>query len=183
MEKLYKYLEFLNEKKTDDKTKKEIEKDAKKVATEMFDKTGKIEFGYKNGLPSTITFDVTESDYDLSYNSILSMEYSENVLKKRAYKVELKYKSKSENKGKYSMTFGVKLTATNNVDSTPKDDYYLVWEFEEKPKSVVSMMKGCKWDDPVIRIKKSIWDKLELKDEIKRAISKAEGIKKRNEKI
>ena len=190
---LYKFSEFLNEKKEEkskDSIKKEIEKDAKKVATEMFDKTRNVQFDYKGDVPKSITFEVTETDYNLDYNDILSMEYSENVLKKRAYKVELKFASKktekvSKSSNKYIMKFNIKLTKSDKVKFDVESDYYLVWEFDEKPTEVIKAIKKnekCIWDPPLLKITKSSWDKIAT-TEVSRLIDKAEGIKRRNEKI
>lgn len=193
MKKLYKFSEFLNEKsetgKSKEQIKKEIEKDARKIASEMFDKTKNLQFEYKDGLPSAVIFEVTEKDYRLDYNEILAMDYSENVLKKRAYKVELKFKNKKEEKvsdtvSKYIMKFSIKLTKTDKVKFDVASDYYLVWEFDGKPteviKSIKSQKQTCVWEDPKLKILKSTWDKL-ASAEVRELIKKAEGIKKRNE--
>ena len=89
----------------EDSIAKEIEKDAKKTASEMFDKVRNPKFEYKDGTTTYLVFEITEKDFGISYGT-LSMEYSDNVLKKRAYKVELKFKKKyeekkSENSSKY----------------------------------------------------------------------------------
>ena len=121
MKKLHKFAQFLNEKV--EKPTNEIEKDAKKVASEMFDKVGNPSFEYSDGIPTNITFQITEKDYAIDYGEILSMEYSENVLKKRAYKVELKFQKKYEEKKsekiKYLIKFKLKLT--KNTPKVKKD--------------------------------------------------------------
>lgn len=196
MKKLYRFDQFVNEKqepkeKSKDAIKKEIEKDAKKVASEMFDKTRNVEFEYKDGLPSAIQFEITEVDYKLDYDQVLSMDYSENVLKKRAYKVDLKFAKKREEKvsdkvTKYIMKFNIRLTPTEKVAFDVESDYYLVWGFEDKPTDIIDSIKkqkqSCKWEDSSLKILKSSWDKLATA-EIRRKIEKAGGIKKRNEKV
>lgn len=117
MKKLYKFSQFLNESKDSDVVKSEVEKDAKKIASEMFDKTRNLQFEYKDGMPKVVTFEVTDKDYKVDYDEVLDMEYSENVLKKRTYKVELKFKKKdiekiSDIKSKYVMKFDIKLSKT-----------------------------------------------------------------------
>ena len=124
MKRIYNFNSFLNEKKETKKTKeqikKEVERDVKKVATEMFDKTKNIQFEYKDDLPKTITFEVSKKDFNLNYENEPAMfiEYSQNVLSKREYKVGLVFSKKEEQKEsdkvtKYIITFNVKLTATN----------------------------------------------------------------------
>lgn len=201
MKKLYKFTDFVNEKKDiqnteksdkpNEKVVKEIERDAKKIATEMFDKTRNLIFEYIDGLPSAMIFYITDKDYNLDYKEILSIDYSENVLKKRSYKVELKYQKKNEEKIsekviKYSIKFKIKLTSVSDVKFDVGPDYYLVWEFEEEPKEIIKSIKQQKqaseWNGDTLMILKSSWDKLAVVD-IKRMIKKAEGIKKRNVKV
>jgi len=192
MKKLYKFSQFLNEKNElegGDKAKKEIERDVKKLASEMFDKTRNLHFDYKDGLPSAVIFEVTEKDYKLDYDEVLAMEYSENVLKKRSYKVELKFKKKNEEKvsdtvSKYIMKFSIKLTKSDNVKFDVKSDFDLVWDFEEKPTEVISFVKKnretCRWEDPLLKIAKSSWDTMPAV-ELRRLIKKNGGIKKKSE--
>jgi hypothetical protein len=189
MEKLHKFTQFLNEKKEVEKTgKKEIEKDAKKIISQIFDKTRNVQFEYTDGLPSYILFDVTEKDYSLEYDQALSMEYSEAVLKKRTFKVELKFQKKKEEKksvksSKYLMKFKIKLTKSANVKFEVEKDSYLVWEFENKPTAVISYIRKkqkCDWDAPFLKITKSSFSKLHSA-EIRTMIKKAGGIKKKNE--
>jgi len=192
MKKLYKFTQFLNEKKEPEganKAKNEIERDAKKIASEMFDKTRNLHFEYKDGLPSAVIFEVSDKDYKLDYNEVLAMDYSENVLKKRAYKVGLKFSKKNEEKvsdtvSKYIMKFNIKLTKSDKVKFDVESDYYLVWEFDEKPteviKSIKSQKQTCVWEEPKLKILKSTWEKL-ASAEVRELIKKAEGIKKRNE--
>jgi len=192
MKKLYKFSQFLNENKepeNGDKAKREIEKDARKLTSEMFDKTRNFQFDYKNGLPSAVIFEVTEKDYKLDYDQVLAMEYSENVLKKREYKVELKFKNKhtekvSDTVYKYIMKFSIKLTKSDKVKFDVKSDFDLVWDFEEKPTEVISFVKKnretCRWEDPLLKIAKSSWDTMPAV-ELRRLIKKHGGIKKRND--
>lgn len=202
MNRIYDFYSFLNEKKKFEKPKEqvieEIEKDAKKVATEMFDKTRNIQFEYdKNGLPSKISFGITEVDYNLKYENgpPMFIEYSENVLKKRTYKVELTFAKKKKDKIsdkniKYTITFNIKLTPTEKV-KPKKDDYYIVWEFDKKPKKLYEYLNSelkirhstnVKWQDNKLKIKKSFWDKLD-KDYAKKLIEEDDGIKLGNEEI
>jgi len=189
MEKLYKFSQFLNENEGGDKAKKEIEKDAKKLTSEMFDKARNLHFEYKDGLPNAVIFEVIEKDYRLDYDQVLVMDYSENVLKKRTYKVELKFKKKNEKKvsdkvSKFIMKFDVKLTKTTDVKFDVKSDYYLVWDFEKKPTKIISFIKKnretCVWEDPYLKITKSSWSTMPTV-ELKSLIKKFGGIKKKNE--
>jgi len=177
MEKLYKFEQFLNE-KMEDSTAKEIEKDAKKTASEMFDKVGNPKFEYKDGKPTYIVFEITEKDYGISYGETLSMEYSDNVLKKRAYKVELKFKKKyeekkSEKSSKYFIRFKIKLTKN--------EDTKLNWEFSERPTEVINSIKAqkqkCTWKYPTLSIYKSSWNRLATA-KVNSLIKKAGGVKK-----
>jgi len=189
MKNVYSFSQFLNEKKDVKKdVKKEIEKDAKKIATEMFDRTGNLHFEYsKDGMPKSIIFNVTKKDFDLDYDQLLSIDYSENVLKKREYKVELKFNNKNVekngNKEKLVMKFDIKLTKSSDVKFND-DDYYLVWEFDEKPIKVIKSIKSQNqkyiWDNPELKILKSVWDNLAT-SEVLELIDDAEGIKKRNQ--
>lgn len=182
MEKLYKFEQFLNE-KMEDSIAKEIEKDAKKTASEMFDKVRNPKFEYKDGTPTYLVFEITEKDFGISYDTdTLSMEYSENVLKKRAYKVELKFKKKyeekkSENSSKYFIRFKIKLTKT--VDSGGGET--LSWEFSKRPTEVINSIKAqkqkCTWKYPTLSVYKSSWDKLATA-KVKSLIKKAGGVKK-----
>ncbi len=188
MKKLYNFSQFLNEgNESVDKAKKEIEKDAKKLASEMFDKTRNLQFDYKDGLPNAIAFEVTEKDYKLDYDQTLAMEYSENVLKKRSYKVELNFKKKNVEKfsgkvSKYKIKFGIKLTKSDKVKFDIKSDYDLVWDFDEKPTNVINFVKknkeNCSWEDPLLKISKSSWDTMPTV-ELRRLIKKLGGIKKK----
>lgn len=200
---VHKFSDFLNEKKETKKSKeqiiKEVEKDAKKVATEMFDKTKNVKFEYnKDKLPSKISFEITESDYKINYKDEKPMyiEYSKNVLNKREYKVELSFNKKSEEGSekvkKYNISFDIKLTPTDKIDYKD-DDYFLVWEFEDKPKSIYKYLKelkikysgDIKWEDGKLKIKKSFWDNKLDGDyvEIEKLIDEEEGIKKVKEEI
>jgi len=180
MEKLYKFDKFLNE-KMEVSISNEVEKDAKKTASEMFDKVGNPKFEYKDGKPTYIVFEITETDYGISYGESLSMEYSENVLKKRAYKVELKYKKKyeekkSEKSSKYFIRFKIKLTKTGDSGGET-----LIWEFSKRPTEVINFIKTqkqkCTWKYPKLTIYKASWDKLATA-KVKALIKKAGGVKK-----
>lgn len=199
---VHKFSDFLNEKKETKKSKeqiiKEVEKDAKKVATEMFDKTKGVKFEYKkDGLPSKISFEITESDYKINYigEKDMFIEYSKNVLNKREYKVELSFNNKSkevsEKAKKYEIVFDIKLTPTDKIEYKD-NDYFLVWEFEDKPKSIYNYVNkelkikhtgNIKWEDGKLKIKKSFWDNKLDGDYVEKLIDEEEGIKKTKEEI
>jgi len=148
----------------------EVQKEVKKIISEMFAYGKNIKFaGNQNGEPQYVEFEVDKNDFKMDYDQDLFMEYSENVLKKRKYRVALKYRSKkntgTEDKPVYTMTFKINLKSTEGMVSEPKKEEMLAWGFEEKPTKVLNFIKGekqkCKWDSSnnVLSMTKSAFDK------------------------
>jgi hypothetical protein len=125
--------------------------------------------GDQNGEPEFVEFEVDKSDFKMDYDQDLFMEYSENVLKKRAHQVALSYRSKkntgTEEKPVYTMKFKIKLKSTEGMSAEPKKEETLAWGFEDKPTKTINFIKGekqkCKWDDSsnVLSMLKSAFDK------------------------
>jgi hypothetical protein len=147
-----------------------VQKEVKKIISEMFAYGKNIKFsGDQNGEPQYVEFEVDKNDFKMDYDQDLFMEYSENVLKKRKYKVALKYRSKkntgTEEKPVYTMKFKINLKSTEGVTSEPKKEEMLAWGFEDKPTKVLNFIKGekqkCKWDSSsnVLSMTKSAFDK------------------------
>jgi hypothetical protein len=167
----------------------EVQKEVKKIISEMFAYGKNIKFaGDQNGEPEYVEFEVDVNDHKLDYDEDLCMEYSEGVLKKRKYQVYLKYNSKSKEGTKdnpvYIIRFKIKLKPSGEIESKKdnKPDYELAWEFEKKPIEVISFIKkerqSCHWNssDNVLTIKKSAYDKL-VSSELKSLIREEGGIK------
>ena len=59
---------------------------------DIFDRIHKPEFTYKEGIPTSIKFQITALDSTIPYTKKLEAEYSENVANKRSHIVSLKCK-------------------------------------------------------------------------------------------
>jgi len=180
MKKIYNFELFLEAKEYSS----EIEKEVKKIISEMFAFGKNIKFSdEQEGQPKYVEFEINESDYKLKYNEDLSIEYSEGVMKKRKYYVSLKFDSKSEEKSTYTIKFKIVLKPASEV-KFDKKDVILGWSFEEKPEKVIKFIKKekqkCEWDDAnnYLTIKKSSFNKLAT-DQLKVLISEEGGQKVR----
>ena len=113
------------------------------------------------------------------------MEYTENVLKKRKYRVSLKFDSKSKEGDVpvYKIKFKIILTPTSDIKFDKKETI-LGWSFEENPEKVIKFIKKgkqkCQWEDSTsyLTMKKSDFDKLAT-DQLKILISEEGGVKVR----
>lgn len=164
----------------------EVQKEAKKIISEMFAWAKNIKFsGDQDGEPEFVEFEIDEKDYKLGYSSELKMDYTEGVIKKRKYQVSLKYDSKSkegtDEKPIYKITFKIKLKSASDVKFEEQDEEK-AWEFEKKPTKVIDFIKDEKqtyeWDSSNNRlyIKKSAYKKMAT-DQLKTLIREEGGEK------
>lgn len=187
-----KFKNFIVEAKKD-KDAAQIETEAKKVATMMFDGTGTPKFTYdENGLPNSIEFSVTEADYKLDYSGEeMKTDYTEGVMKKRKYKVILVYLDKYVKGSGYKIRFGIKLIPTSDIKYEDKTEYWVVWEFDGTPTAVLEFLEGdedegftnylegddVEFSGNILKIKSFLYKK--IKDDIDDLIADEGGIKMR----
>lgn len=165
----------------------EVEKEVKKIISEMFAWTKNIKFsGNQDGEPEFVEFEIDEKDYKLGYSSELKMEYTEGVIKKRKYQVSLKFDSKSKEQEndivyKYKIKFKIKLKPISEIKFNEKDEE-MAWGFEKKPTKVIEFIKDekqtCEWDSSTNRlyVKKSAYKKMAT-DQLKTLIEEEGGEK------
>jgi len=147
MKKIYDFTLFLEATK-ESTPKNEIEKEVKKIISEMFAVGKNIKFsGDKE--PSFVEFEIDVNDYKLSYNEDLFMEYTDNVLKKRMYQVSLKFDSKSKEgvgeKVIYNIKFKINLNSISNI-KFEKKEVMIAWNFDKKPIKVIKFIKKSDCD-------------------------------------
>lgn len=177
--KINEFFSFINEAAVN-----EVQKEVKKIISEMFAVAKNIKFSGEE----SVEFEIDEGDYKIGYSQPLKMEYSEGVMKKRTHQVSLKFDSKSkegtDNKPIYKIKFNIVLKPVSDaeVKKPKKEDYDLAWEFEKKPKEVISFVKSqkqtCDWNDTdkLLYIKKSAYDKLPTA-EFKSLVREEGGVK------
>ena len=178
MKKIYDFGIFL-ESKNESESPSDVKNEVRKIISEMFAFGKNIEFsGDQKGEPGFVEFEVSDSDYKLNYGKDdLFIEYSPNVLKKRQFRVSLKFASKSEGN---KVKFKINLTSTSEI-KIEKD--IIGWIFDEKPKAVISFLREesvkFKWnaDDNSLSMSKSKFDKMPDNEYLKTLISDAGGVK------
>ena len=85
-------------------TSEEVKNESRKIITEMFANPKNVIFSGDNcGEPEYVEFEIDLNDYKIDYNETLSMEYSENVMKKRKHQVSLNFDSKYKEGTNYSI--------------------------------------------------------------------------------
>ena len=185
MKKLHNFNLFLESKKETSISSKEVEREVKKIITEMFDIAKNIKFsGNKDDEPEYVEFEISANDYKLNYNEELFMEYTEGVMKKRKYQVSLKFFHKSkEESANYKIMFKIKLKPVEDI-KFDKKQIVLGWNFEEKPIKIINFIKKSKgryeWNDSEsqLTMKKSDYDKIDS-DQLKVLINEVGGVKVR----
>lgn len=200
MRRLNRFVNFVNElKKTGENeisVENEIKAEALKVASMMFDKTSSPIFTYdEDGLPNSIEFGITNADYKLDYEGEeMKTDYSEGVMKKRRYQVSLFYVDKYIRDDNYRIKFDIKLTPTSEIKYN-KQDFWIVWEFENTPTEVLSFLEGDEdegfpnyldsedvdFTGSTLRIKNSLYKR--LSDDLDDLIDEEGGIKVKKEPI
>ena len=166
----------------------EVEKEVKKIISEMFAVGKNIHFsGDQNGEPEYVEFEVNSYDFNLDYEEAFFMEYSENILKKRMFKVSLIFDSKgvegSMENPIYKIKFKIELTHTSDI-KFDKNKTKLGWSFEEVPIKTINFIKKghqkCDWDESkyILSIEKDDFDKLAT-DQLRVIIRKEGGEKVR----
>ncbi len=132
----------------------EVQKEVKKILSEMFAWAKNINFLGKNlNEPDFVEFEVDAKDFDVDYTESMKMEYSEGVLKKRKFEVSIKFHSKSKEgtseRPIYKMKFKIKLNPTSEINFDENEEE-LAWSFEDKPTKVINFIKSdkqsCEWD-------------------------------------
>ena len=166
----------------------EVEKEVKKIVSEMFAVGKNIQFsGDQNGEPEYVEFEVNSYDFNLDYDEAFFMEYSENILKKRIYQVSLIFDSKSIQGSKenpiYIIRFKIELKHTSDM-IFDKAKSKLGWSFEEMPIKTINFIKKghqkCDWNESkyILSIDKEDFDKLAT-DQLRVIIRKEGGEKVR----
>lgn len=198
MKRLDKFNNFVNELKKEKKEKsviEEIQEEAIKVASMMFDKTGSISFTYDiEGLPNSIEFTATDVDWKLDYDEEeMKLDYSEGVMRKRRYQVSLFFAEKLPNN---RIKFNIQLTPTTDIKYAEKADYWIVWQFDSEPTDVLEYLEGdpdegfrnyfdsdgVDYSDGILRIKNSLYKTMD-RDELDMLIDEEGGIKVEKEPI
>lgn len=166
----------------------DVEKEVKKIISEMFAVGKNICFsGDQNGESEYVDFEVNSNDFNLDYEEAFFMEYSENILKKRMFKVSLIFDSKSIEGSKensiYKIKFRIELIHTSDM-IFDKNKSKLGWSFEEVPiKTINFIKKGHQkfdWNESkyILSIEKDDYDKLAT-DQLRVIIRKEGGEKVR----
>lgn len=178
MKKIYDFGIFL-ESKNEKESSGDVKNEVKKIIFEMFAFGKNIEFsGDHKGEPKFVEFEISDSDYKLNYGKDdLFIEYSANVLKKRQFRVSLKFDSKSEGN---KVKFKINLTPTSEIKI---EKNIMGWSFDEKPKKVISFLGEekvkFKWnqDTNILSISKNNFDKMTNSNHLKTLISDEGGVK------
>jgi hypothetical protein len=180
MKKLYDFEFFLESKKEGESS--EVKNEVRKIVSEMFAIGKNIQFsGNQDGEPKFVQFEVDKTDYNLNYGKEdLFIEYSKNILKKRQFRVSLKFDSKSIEDGVYKIRFQINLTPTSEIKF---EKNIIGWSFEEFPKKVTMFLKDVhqkyKWneDENILTMDRSKFDKMEDRDYLKTLIDDEGGVK------
>jgi len=123
------FMTFVNENKKECNTEKDVElfnKDVELLLDDMFAVVKKPKYKYDDeGYAKHVSFFIDKKDFDLKYDDVLTPEYSEGVLKKRCFDVELVFDDKKKEDDQYCICFDIKKIKVDHSkikEDKPKKD-------------------------------------------------------------